>query len=90
MLECLTNNFKVAEAINQSEVNIENAAVFGIDWPSNNSGFVAVFGDSNCFETAIDATDATAAAVECSSILIELLNLDRDVDGYWKYGLEKV
>jgi hypothetical protein len=41
--------------------------VFGIDWPTNSSGFVALFGDSECFETA-----------RCASFLVDIMKLNKN------------
>ncbi|KAI6191982.1 Membrane-bound transcription factor site-1 protease [Aphelenchoides bicaudatus] len=67
----------VTETMNKTKDLVENAAIFGLDWPTEKSGLVAVFGDSNCFETN-----------ECGAILIELLNMENTND-YWRFGLKK-
>ncbi|KAI6173224.1 hypothetical protein M3Y98_01059100 [Aphelenchoides besseyi] len=55
-----------AEVLQNENIN-SNFPIFGINWPTNSSGFVALFGDSTCLESG-----------NCNQLLLDLLHANRD------------
>ncbi|KAI6205083.1 hypothetical protein M3Y94_00752400 [Aphelenchoides besseyi] len=71
-----------AEVLQKEDINLD-LPIFGINWPTNSSGFVALFGDSTCLESG-----------NCNQLLLDLLHANRDaikeVDGLKKSTLKQL